>query len=140
LPQFLLDIEETEADECSPIGDRVFTQYITFGENLSEVPVVVLGISGLDCTAYPVRVDVAAKNVTIRGFDVEIRTWGETHLWSCVGFWIALPCDAVRGANVDSSQAAKRNESRARVIDRNPQTGTYLGSQQLMKRRTELLL
>jgi hypothetical protein len=70
-------------------GDRAFTQHISFGEDLSEVPVIVLGISGLDCTVYPVRVDVDAKNVTIRGFEVEIRTWGDTHVWSCVGFWIA---------------------------------------------------
>jgi hypothetical protein len=35
-------------------GDSAFTQHITLGEYFSEVPVVVLGISGLDCTVYPV--------------------------------------------------------------------------------------
>ena len=34
-------------------GDRAFTQHISFGEDLSEVPVIVLGISGLYCTVLP---------------------------------------------------------------------------------------
>jgi H-type lectin domain-containing protein len=97
-------------------GDRAFIQHISFGEDLSEVPAIVLGISGLDCTVYPVRVDVDAKGVSIRGLDVEIRTWGDTHVWSCVGPGMHIPRGAVRGANVDSSQSAHWIESRARVL------------------------
>ncbi len=32
---------------------------------------------------------VEAKNVSTRGFDVDIRTWLETQVWSCGGFRIA---------------------------------------------------
>jgi hypothetical protein len=52
-------------------------------------PGIVLGISGRDCTVYPARVDVDGKNVAIRGFDVQMRSWYETHVWSCAGFWVA---------------------------------------------------
>ena len=53
------------------IGDRVFTQHIDFGEDLLEVPAV------------------EAKNINLRGFDAEIRTWSNTHVLSCGGFWLA---------------------------------------------------
>jgi hypothetical protein len=35
------------------------------------------------------RIAVEAKNVSTQGFDVAIRTWLDTHVWSCGGFWIA---------------------------------------------------
>ena len=43
----------------------------------------------LESTIDPVRVAVDAKNVNLRGFDAEIRTWSDTHVLSCGGFWIA---------------------------------------------------
>jgi hypothetical protein len=46
------------------IGDRVFTQHIDFGEDLLEVPVVVLGITEIESTFDPVRVAVEAKTLT----------------------------------------------------------------------------
>ena len=70
-------------------GDRGFTQHIDFGEGFSEVPALVLGITYLESTVAPVRVAVEANNISARGFDVEIRTWLDTHVWSCGGFWMA---------------------------------------------------
>ena len=40
----------------------MFTQHIDFGEELSEVPAVVFGITELESTVDPVRVAVDAKN------------------------------------------------------------------------------
>jgi hypothetical protein len=71
------------------IGDRVFTQHIDFGEDLPEAPAVFLGITELESTFDPVRVAVEAKNVDLRGFDAEIRTWSDTHILSCSGYWLA---------------------------------------------------
>jgi hypothetical protein len=70
-------------------GDRTFQQHIDFGETFSEVPVTALGITYLESTVAPVRIAVEAKNVSTQGFDVAIRTWLDTHVWSCGGFWIA---------------------------------------------------
>jgi len=70
-------------------GDRGFRQHIDFGESFSEVPAIVLGITYLESTIAPVRVAVEAKNVGTEGFDVDIRTWLDTHVWSCGGFWMA---------------------------------------------------
>jgi hypothetical protein len=71
------------------IGDRVFTQHIDFGGDLLEVPAVVLGITEIESTFDPVRVAVEAKNINLRGFDAEIRTWSDTHVLSCGGYWLA---------------------------------------------------
>jgi hypothetical protein len=54
-----------------------------------EAPAVVLGITELESTFDPVRVAVEAKNVTPRGSDAEIRTWSDTHILSCSGYWLA---------------------------------------------------
>lgn len=70
-------------------SDRSFTQHIDFAEAFSEVPAIVLGITYLESTVVPLRVAVEAKNVSTRGFDVEIRTWLDTRVWSCGGSWIA---------------------------------------------------
>ena len=70
-------------------GDRAFIQHIDFGEDLLEVPAVVLGITEIESTFDPVRVAVEAKNINLRGFDAEIRTWSDTHVLSCGGYWIA---------------------------------------------------
>jgi hypothetical protein len=74
-------------------GSRSSAQHIDFGEDLPEVPAVVLGITELESTFDPVRVAVEAKNVNVRGFDAEIRTWSDTHVLSCGGFWIASSSD-----------------------------------------------
>jgi H-type lectin domain-containing protein len=71
-------------------GDRTYRQHIDFGESFPEVPATALGITYLESTVAPVRVAVEAKNVSPQGFDVEIRTWRNTHVWSCGGFWIAF--------------------------------------------------
>jgi len=71
------------------IGDRVFTQHIDFGGDLLEVPAVVLCISEIESTFDRVRVAVDAKNINLRGFDAEIRTWSDTHVLSCGGYWLA---------------------------------------------------
>ena len=70
-------------------GDRAFIQHIDFGEDLSEAPAIVLAFTYLECDFKPVRVAVEPKNINIRGFDVEIRTWSDTHVSSCGGFWTA---------------------------------------------------
>jgi H-type lectin domain len=78
-------------------GDRIFRQHIDFEESFSEVPAIALGISYLESTVAPVRVAVEAKNVGKQGFDVDIRTWFDTHVWSCGGSWIAYTPGAKRG-------------------------------------------
>jgi hypothetical protein len=71
-------------------GDRTFQQHIDFAESFSEVPATALGITYLESTVAPVRIAVEAKNVSTQGFDVGIRTWLDTRVWSCGGFWIAF--------------------------------------------------
>jgi hypothetical protein len=70
-------------------GDSVFRQHVDFGEDFSEVPAIVLGITYLESTVAPVQVAVEAKNLSTRGFDLEIRTCLNTPVWSCGGRWIA---------------------------------------------------
>jgi hypothetical protein len=70
-------------------GDGAFQQRINFGESFSELPAVIVGITYLESTVAPVRVAVEAKNVSKQGFDINIRTWRETLVWSCGGFWMA---------------------------------------------------
>ena len=58
-------------------GDRVFTQHIDFGEDLPEVPAVVLGITELEITVEPVRVAVDAKNVNLRHVAQRCPVWSK---------------------------------------------------------------
>jgi len=94
------------------VGDWVFTQHIDFGEDLPEAPAVVLGITELESTFDPVRVAVEAKNVNLRGFDAEIRTWSDTHILSCSGYWLASTSWRRLEAKIDCSKSALRDRRR----------------------------
>jgi hypothetical protein len=71
-------------------GERTYDKYIDFKESFSKTPQIVIGISYLDIVeGSSHRIQVYAKDITIHGFSVEIKTWADTHIWGAGAGWLA---------------------------------------------------
>jgi hypothetical protein len=69
--------------------DRKFTTVQQFSTPFIRPPTVVVSISEVDAPAGPLRVRVAAADITNTGFTVEITTWADSKLYGAVASWIA---------------------------------------------------
>ena len=71
-------------------GVRTYDKHIDFSESFSEPPKVVLGITYTDFindSAH--RIQAYTKDITVHGFSIEIKTWGDTHIWGAGVNWLA---------------------------------------------------
>ena len=76
------------AREGSP---RMFRGRVEFERSFSAVPVVQIGVTGFDIgNGANARLNVAVVGVEAQGFDVEVRTWWDSRLWSVDLSWIAI--------------------------------------------------
>jgi hypothetical protein len=71
-------------------GDRLITIQVNFLKPFESKPDVVVGISSIDvdkgtATKYAVK----PISVSRDGFTVEVKTWGDTKIYSVTGFWVA---------------------------------------------------
>jgi hypothetical protein len=76
-----------------PNGDgvRSFNGRITFDREFSSPPVVQIGITGFDIdNGDNARLNVGIIAVDGKGFDVELRTWWNSRLWSVDLNWLAI--------------------------------------------------
>lgn len=71
-------------------GDRTITIEINFLKSFEVKPNVVVGISSIDVEkSTAVKYAVKAISVSRDGFTVEVKTWGDTKIYSVTGFWVA---------------------------------------------------
>ena len=73
------------------IGDREYVKHVTFPRRFDTPPQVVVGTSLLDVDqSKNTRVEVSARNVTPEGFDLVLRTWFDSIVYSLGANWLAL--------------------------------------------------
>lgn len=71
-------------------GDRTFTIQVNFLKPFENKPDVVCGVSSIDVDKNAaVRYAVKPISVSRDGFTVEVKTWGDTKIYSITGFWVA---------------------------------------------------
>jgi hypothetical protein len=72
-------------------GVRSFTGHVRFERAFQAPPVVQIGITGFDIdNGANARLNVGIIGVDGEGFDVELRTWWNSRLWSVDLNWIAI--------------------------------------------------
>jgi hypothetical protein len=72
-------------------GVRTFTGRVAFDRAFNSPPVVQIGITGFDIDNKDnARLNVGVTNVDVTGFDVELRTWWNTRIWSVDLSWFAI--------------------------------------------------
>lgn len=86
LPGWTL-LEHTPDNE----GLRTFEGRVTFDLAFGAPPVVQIGITGFDIDKHDnARLKVGISKVDGQGFDVQIRTWWSSRVWSVDLSWIAI--------------------------------------------------
>jgi hypothetical protein len=71
-------------------GERKFTVEIPFLKPFENKPDVVVGITMIDVDkSTAVKYAVKPLSVSRDGFTVEVKTWGDTKIFSVSGFWVA---------------------------------------------------
>ena len=72
-------------------GVRAYSGRVAFDRSFNAPPVVQIGITGFDIdNGDNARLNVGIKNVDVTGFDVELRTWLNTRIWSVDLNWFAI--------------------------------------------------
>lgn len=72
-------------------GDRESRFTVTFGEKFLAPPAVLVGISLWDMDHKTnMRADITAENVTVSGFHLVFRTWGDTRIARVRADWTAI--------------------------------------------------
>jgi H-type lectin domain-containing protein len=86
LPGWTL-LEQTPDNE----GLRTFEGRVKFDRAFGAPPVVQIGITGFDIDRHDnARLKVGISKVDGKGFDVQIRTWWSSRVWSVDLNWIAI--------------------------------------------------
>lgn len=74
----------------SNTGDRTITIQVNFLKPFENKPDVVVGVSSIDVdNNTAVKYAVKPISVSRDGFTVEVKTWGDTKIYSITGFWVA---------------------------------------------------
>lgn len=74
----------------SNTGDRTITIQVNFLKPFENKPDVIVGVSSIDVdNNTAVKYAVKPISVSRDGFTVEVKTWGDTKIYSITGFWVA---------------------------------------------------
>jgi len=72
-------------------GPRESRHVVKFKEPFTEVPAVMVGISMWDLDQKTnSRADISADNVTVKGFHLVFKTWGDTRVARIRADWTAI--------------------------------------------------
>lgn len=72
-------------------GAREARQKVVFSPAFRSAPAVIVGLSLLDLDRRTnARLDLTAENVTREGFEMVLRTWGDTRIARIRADWTAL--------------------------------------------------
>ena len=81
----LLDVPERESET------RTVRSRVSFERPFAGSPVVQIGITGIDIdNSANARLSVDIVSIDDTGFDIELRTWLNSRLWSVNLSWIAI--------------------------------------------------
>ena len=70
---------------------RTFDVKVEFAAPFMSPPVVQIGLTGFDLDQrHGARIAIAAKDITVSGFTVQISTWRETRVYSAEFTWMAI--------------------------------------------------
>lgn len=72
-------------------AERTFRRRVSFERRFGDVPLVHLGLTGLDASGEDaMRLTVRAGNISREGFDLVLTTWLHSRLWRVDVSWLAL--------------------------------------------------
>jgi len=72
-------------------GERTFTTIVKFNSPFRVPPQVSLAISGQDVgVSKNIRLQVIASKITVDGFELTYRTWGDTVIFSAWATWTGI--------------------------------------------------
>jgi hypothetical protein len=71
-------------------GERTFTWRVAFQSAFANIPMVSVGMSGLDVSSGATKVYLGVKSSDSEGFELEIKTWGDTRVWAVAINWLAI--------------------------------------------------
>lgn len=72
-------------------GDRSVTANIIFEKAFNDLPVIMIGLIGMDCDhSQNQRFGLNAINIRPTGFTIEFTTWGATHIARAGVSWQAI--------------------------------------------------
>lgn len=72
-------------------GRRRVAGRVDFERPFDGAPVVHLGVTGFDIdNRANARLEVAVTSIDAKGFELELRTWYDSRLWSVDLGWIAI--------------------------------------------------
>ncbi len=72
-------------------GDRESRHLINFKEAFAELPSVMVSISMWDTDhKHNARADISAEKISLKGFHLVFRTWGDTRVARVRADWIAM--------------------------------------------------
>jgi hypothetical protein len=72
-------------------GERTAIESISFKNELRTTPIVNVSLSGLNTDSdFNSRIEVKAENITTKGFDIVMRTWGPSNVHFVKVNWTAL--------------------------------------------------
>ncbi len=76
-------------------GERESRHLIKFKEAFSAAPSVMVSMSMWDTdNKHNARVDLSAEGITVAGFQLVFRTWGDTRVARVRADWIAIGASA----------------------------------------------
>lgn len=82
---------DTQGPMWTDTGDRSHRQRVEFGDRFVAPPVVHLSIGMWDLDSdRNQRGDLEVENVTLTGFDILFRTWGDTRIARMRVQWMAI--------------------------------------------------
>jgi hypothetical protein len=71
-------------------GERVYNIEINFLKPFENKPNVVVGVSAIDAASGTnLRYSLKAKSISRDGCTIEVKTWGDSKIFSIGGFWVA---------------------------------------------------
>ncbi|WP_300513596.1 H-type lectin domain-containing protein [Aliiroseovarius sp.] len=90
--QVLFSDFEHDGEMWTGEGPREFRMAVQFSdEGFTDAPMVQVGMSMWDLDQKTnQRVDIAAENITVKGFEIVFRTWGDTRVARVRADWIAM--------------------------------------------------
>ena len=71
-------------------GERSYVRRVAFQSGFSNVPMVTTNLTGLDISKGCAKFYIGVENVDSTGFDLQLKTWGDTQVWAVVVNWLAI--------------------------------------------------
>ena len=72
-------------------GERKYSKYINFNKKYKNKPNVIVSLKGIDASNDKyIRVNLFAKNISNKGFNLECLTWEDSKNYAVFTSWIAM--------------------------------------------------